>query len=202
VFSRFSRLLKAEPHGTGAFDSTGSPASCQAFHPPTNARAFSQPAFCKSRATQGASWLRCVRYKRKQPRLLRHFQFREPPHGARLTQSARACHRELKRASSRAGRAGVHEMGPAAQTGLRPRHARPQQGRNSYLTQLRLTGSAHWRYTSAQKKRWFKIPIHSNRVDDERRCDAGVRTMVSICSIPNDSAATTCSRGCGRIGSD
>ena len=136
------------------------------------------------------SWLRCVRYKRKQPRLLRHIQFREPPHGAKLTQSARACHRELKRASSRAGRAGAHEMGPAAQTGLRPRHARPQQGRNSYLTQLRLTGSAHWRYTSAQKKRWFKIPIHSNRVDDERRCDAGVRTMVSICSIPNDSAAT------------
>ena len=33
----------------------------------------------------------------------------------------------------------------------RPCHPRPQQGRNS-STQLRLTGSARWRYISAQKK--------------------------------------------------
>ena len=36
------------------------------------------------------------------------------------------------------------------------------------------------------EKRWFKIPIHSDRVDDERGCDACARAMVSICSIPND----------------
>ena len=35
----------------------------------------------------------------------------------------------------------------------------------------------------------FKIPIHSDRVDDERGCDACARAMVSICSIPNDLSA-------------
>src|SRR5215468_9070978 len=39
----------------------------------------------------------------------------------------------------------------------RPCHPRPQQGRNSYSTQLRLTGSARWRYTSAHKKGGLKI---------------------------------------------
>src|SRR5262249_55273139 len=37
---------------SGAFFSTGKPAACQACHPPMRARAFDQPAFCKSRATR------------------------------------------------------------------------------------------------------------------------------------------------------
>src|SRR5262249_60890983 len=37
------------------------------------------------------------------------------PHG-------RACHRDLKRGRSRAGRASAHELGPTAQTSLRYRH--------------------------------------------------------------------------------
>src|SRR5262245_55761914 len=39
------------------------------------------------------------------------------------------------------------------------------------------------------EKRWFKIPIHSDRVDDERGCDACAGALVSICSIPNDLSA-------------
>ena len=35
---------------------------------------------------------------------------------------AERCHRDLKRGLSRAGRAGAHELGQAAQTGLRYRH--------------------------------------------------------------------------------
>src|SRR5262249_7490651 len=45
----------------------------------------------------------------------------------------------------------------------RPCHPRPQQGRNSYSTQLRLTGSARWRYISAQKKgglKFLSISVH------------------------------------------
>jgi len=34
------------------FGSTGIPASSHAFHPPTNARAFGQPACCRVRATR------------------------------------------------------------------------------------------------------------------------------------------------------
>src|SRR5215468_1331265 len=55
----------------------------------------------------------------------------------------------------------------------RPCHPRPQQGRNSYSTPLRLTGSARWRYTSAQKKGRLKSPSitgreHSERSDEPR----------------------------------
>jgi hypothetical protein len=47
------------------------------------------------------------------------------------------------------------------------------------------------------EKRWFKIPIHSDRVDDERGCDACARAMVSICSIPNDLSGDNKLEGCG-----
>ena len=83
----------------------------------------------------------------------------------------------------------------------RPCHPRPQQGRNSYSTQLRLTGSARWRYISAQKKgglKFLSIAIASTTNDG---CDACARAMVSICSIPNDLSGDNKLEGCGRIGS-
>jgi hypothetical protein len=51
------------------------------------------------------------------------------------------------------------------------------------------------------EKRWFKIPIHSDRVDDERGCDACARAMVSICSIPNDRSGDNKLERLWRIGS-
>jgi len=51
------------------------------------------------------------------------------------------------------------------------------------------------------EKRWFKIPIHSDRVDDEGGCDACARAMGAFVPSRTTSAATTSSRGCGRIGS-
>ena len=61
----------------------------------------------------------------------------------------------MERASKRAG---TGDEKAADSTVLGQKLA--EQGCNSYSTQLRLTGSARCRYTSAHKKRWFKNPIH------------------------------------------
>ena len=67
------------------------------------------------------------------------------------SRSGRARPRDLKRGYSRAGRAG-----PARTCDLRAAPDPAIQDRNSYSTQLRLTGSARWRYFSAQKKGGLK----------------------------------------------
>src|SRR5262249_4920355 len=51
------------------------------------------------------------------------------------------------------------------------------------------------------EKRWSKIPLHSDRVDDERGCDAWARALGSICSIPNDLSGDNKLERFGRIGS-
>src|SRR5262249_33047262 len=50
----------------------------------------------------------------------------------------------------------------------------------------RLGALAIYLRSEKREKSWFKIPIHNDCVDDERGCDACVRAMVSICSMPND----------------
>src|SRR5262245_7884876 len=51
----------------------------------------------------------------------------------------------------------LRHLGLPSRAPPRPCHPRPQQGRNSYSTQLRLTGSARWRYNLRSEKRWFKF---------------------------------------------
>src|SRR5262249_690911 len=62
----------------------------------------------------------------------------------------------------------------------RPCHPRPQQARNSYSTQLCLTGSARWRYTSAHKKGGLKILsieiIHPDTIADPTRRPVPLRS--------------------------
>src|SRR5262245_15256164 len=88
--------------------------------------------------------------------------------------------RDLIRLAELLRRATDHGLGMACQFSKTP--TTPQLLLNSAALDRLVAPEIYLR----PEKRGFKIPIHSDRVDDERGCNACARATVSICSILHD----------------